>query len=67
LIAPANALGFILYCFFIVVNVLFGFGRHFKLVGGRIRLHLYRMFCSMFLHLSIGCSITRFGLNILEL
>jgi hypothetical protein len=33
LIAPANALGFVLYCFFIVVNVLFGFGRHFKLVG----------------------------------
>jgi hypothetical protein len=34
LIAPANALGFILYYFFIVVNVLFGFGRHLNLVGG---------------------------------
>jgi hypothetical protein len=34
LIAPANALGFILYCFFIVVKVLLGFGSHFKLVGG---------------------------------
>ena len=33
LMAPANDLGFILYCFFIVDNVLFGFGRHFKLVG----------------------------------
>jgi hypothetical protein len=27
-------LGIILYCFFIVVKVLFGFGSPFKLVGG---------------------------------
>ena len=31
---PANALGFILYCFFIMGKVLFCFGSHFKLVGG---------------------------------
>jgi len=47
--------------------VLFGFGSHFKLVGGWIRLHLSRMFCSRLLHLCIGCSITQFGLNIGEL
>ena len=32
-IAPANALGFILYCFF-MGKVLFGFGSHLNLVGG---------------------------------
>jgi hypothetical protein len=34
LIALANALGFILYCFFIMGKVLFGFGSHLNLVGG---------------------------------
>jgi len=47
--------------------VLLGFGSHFKLVGGWIRLHLSRMFCSRFLHVCIWCLITQFGLNIWEL